>query len=216
MKPDFDIYLITDRTKAGGRDLKYIIGEAVRGGIRGVQLREKDLPTRELLNLAAELREITGKAGARLLINGRIDICLAVEADGVHIGKDCIPADIARGILGSDKIIGVSTHSLSEALMAQSQGTDFITLGPIYHTESKAQYGAPLGIDMIKRVRETIEIPVFAIGGIKINNIRPLLEAGAYGIAMISALTSARDIKDAAMEFVRKMKSFKENENDHD
>jgi thiamine-phosphate pyrophosphorylase len=210
MKPDFDIYLITDPRKTGGRDPKYVIAEAIKGGIRGVQLREKDLPTRRLLSLAAELREITRKAGARLLINGRIDICLAVEADGVQIGKDSIPADIARGILGSDKIIGVSAHSLFEALMAQSQGADFITLGPIYYTESKAQYGAPLGIDMIKRVRETIEIPVFVIGGIKIDNIRPLLEAGAYGIAMISAILSARDIKDTAMEFVSKMKSFKE------
>ncbi|MBI5747079.1 MAG: thiamine phosphate synthase [Nitrospirae bacterium] len=210
MKPDFDIYLITDRTKTDGRDLKDIIAEALRGGIRGVQLREKDLPTRGLLSLAAKLREITRKAGARLLINGRIDICLAVEADGVHIGKDSIPADIARGILGSNKIIGVSAHSLSEALMAQSQGADFITLGPIYHTESKAQYGAPLGIDMINSVRESIEIPIFAIGGIRTDNIRPLTEAGAYGIAMISAIISAGDIKDAAMEFVSKMKSFKE------
>ncbi|HLF85849.1 MAG TPA: thiamine phosphate synthase [Nitrospiria bacterium] len=211
MKPDFDIYLITDQTKTGGRYLKDIIAEALRGGIRGVQLREKDLPTRELLSLAAELREITRKAGARLLINGRIDICLAVEADGVHIGTNSIPADIARGILGSDKVIGVSAHSLSEALMAQSQGADFITLGPIYHTESKAAYGAPLGIEMIKKVRGEIDIPIFAIGGLRVDNIGPLIEAGAFGIAMISSVMSARDIKDAAMEFVSKMKFFKEN-----
>lgn len=216
MKPDFDIYLITDRTKTNGRDLKEVIKEALKGGIRGIQLREKDLPTRELLRLAGELREITSKAGARLLINGRIDICLAVEADGVHLGKDSLPADIARDLLGKEMIIGVSAHSLSEAKEAQGQGADFISLGPIYYTESKAQYGGPLGIDIIKSVKERIEIPIFAIGGIRTDNIGPLLAAGAYGISMISAIMSARDIIATAKELVNKMKSFKENRYVHD
>lgn len=216
MKPDFDIYLVTDRTKTGGRGLKEVIAEVIEGGIRGIQLREKDLPTRELLRLAGELREITGKAGARLLINGRIDICLAVEADGVHLGKDSLPANIARDLLGKEMIIGVSTHSLSEAKEAQGQGADFISLGPIYYTESKAQYGRPLGTDIIKSVKEGIEIPIFAIGGIRISNIGPLVEAGAYGISMISAIMSVRDIIATAKELVNKMKSFKENRYVHD
>lgn len=199
----------------GGRDLKEVIADAVKGGIRGVQLREKDLSTRELLRLAEELREITDKAGARLLINGRIDICLAVEADGVHIGKDSIPADIARNILGQERIIGVSTHSLSEAKEAEEQGADFISLGPIYYTKSKAQYGSPLGTDVIKNVKQRIDIPIFAIGGIRIDNIGPQVEAGAYGIAMISAIMSARDISHAAEECINKIKSFKENRYDN-
>lgn len=210
MEPDFDIYLITDRMKTDGRDLKEVIREALKGGIRGVQLREKDLSTRDLLRLAAEIREITGKAGARLLINGRIDICLAVEADGVHIGKESIPTNIARDILGRERIIGVSTHGLAEAKEAEMQGADFITLGPIYYTESKAQFGNQLGTDMIKNARRRISIPIFALGGIKLDNIKPLVETGAYGIAMISAIMSARDITGTAQEFVNKMKSFKE------
>lgn len=216
MRPDFDIYLITDRTNTGGRDLKEIISEAVGVGIRGIQLREKGLPTRELLRLAGELREITCKAEARLLINERVDICLAVGADGVHIGMDSIPPNVARNILGEEKIIGVSTHSIEEARIAERQGADFITLGPIYYTGSKAQYGRPLGTEIIKIVSEGIKIPIFAIGGIKIDNIELVLKAGAHGIAMISAIMSSRDIPYSAQRFVAKVKSFKENQYDQD
>lgn len=182
-----------------------MVEEALKGGVRFVQLREKDLSTRELLPLAQDLRRLTAKVSARLLINDRIDICLAVNADGVHLRSNSLPTHIARRILGDSKLIGVSTHSLEEAQQAQAEGADFITLGPIYETPSKADYGPPLGLEILKTVHRRIKIPILALGGIRQERIPEVLDAGANGIALISAIFTAENPRQSAIDLINEL-----------
>lgn len=196
---DFKLYLITDRHGLPpGRNLVETVAAALQGGVRGVQLREKDLSPRELLPLALELRALTRRFGARLLINDRIDIAQAVEADGVHLAGTSLPTAIARRLLGPAALIGVSTHSLAEVLAAASEGADFVTFGPIYPTASKAAYGPPVGLEALRSACATTTLPIFALGGIKSSHISQLQSAGAAGIALISAIISAADPQAAA------------------
>jgi thiamine-phosphate pyrophosphorylase len=188
---DFNLYLITDRQGCGGRNLSAVVEQALKGGIKAVQLREKDLSSRELHELAQEMREITSRYDARLFINDRIDIALAVAADGVHLGHGSIPLQSARKLLGGEKLIGVSCHGRESAVAAQEMGADFITYGPVFHTPSKEVYGKPLGIASLLEVTPLLRIPVFAIGGITSLNTRQVLGAGAHGIALISAVIAA-------------------------
>jgi thiamine-phosphate pyrophosphorylase len=188
---DFSLYLITDRTQTAGRALPAVCADALRGGLRALQLREKDLDTGQLFELAVELRQLTWEYGAKLLINDHIDIALAVAADGVHLGKASLPVPEARRILGSERLIGYSAHSADEALQAQQDGADFVTLGPVYHTPSKALYGAPLGLSALLETTRVVTIPVFALGGIKHTSAAKVLSAGAHGVALISAIMAA-------------------------
>jgi thiamine-phosphate pyrophosphorylase len=200
---DFKLYLVTDR-KLVTRYLSLVtaVKQALKGGVRAIQLREKDLGTRELLKLADKMRVLTREYDARLFINDRFDIALAVGADGVHLTQNSIPADAVRKVVKKKLMIGVSTHSLKEAREAEKAGADFITLGPVYRTPSKLKYGKPVGIDTLKNVCDRVKIPVFAIGGIKSRRIREVKKAGAYGAAMISEIFGAGDIKEKAREIV--------------
>jgi thiamine-phosphate pyrophosphorylase len=202
MAVDFRLYLITDRMVAR-MPLPEAVQQALDGGVRAVQLREKDLPVRELLVLARELRVMTRKAGAKLFINDRVDVAVAVEADGVHLGQQSMPASAARKVAGDRMLIGVSTHSLEEAKAAQSEGADFITFGPIFETPSKARYGAPAGVLAIRPLKNEIRIPVIALGGINSANILPVMSAGADGVAMISAVLASDDIRKTAAAFTK-------------
>ena len=181
------LYLVTDR-KIAKLPLTSVIREALRGGVRAVQLREKDLSSRELYDLAKKIRKITREKKALFFINDRIDIALAAGADGVHLGLQSVPADEARKLTGNKFIIGVSTHSLKEALRAQKEGADYITFGPVYQTPSKEGLVDFKGPGAVKRVREKINIPLIAIGGIKEVNARDVVLMGADGIAVISAI----------------------------
>ncbi len=200
---NFKLYLITDR-KLVTRHSSLItaVREALKGGGREIQLREKDLGTRELLKLAYRMRELTEKYNAKLFINDRFDIALAVEADGVHLTQNSIPADAVRKVVKNKLLIGVSTHSLEEAKEAEKAGADFITLGPIYRTPSKLKYGLPLGINTLKKVTGKIKVPIFAIGGVTGNKIRELRKAGAYGAAMISEIFGSEDIQKKTEELI--------------
>jgi thiamine-phosphate pyrophosphorylase len=189
----FNLYLITDRQQTADRNLAEVVEEALRGGVRAVQLREKDLSSRELYQLAYELRKLTQRYGARLFINDRIDIALAVDADGVHLGHNSIPIYRARNLLGEKKLIGVSCHNQVNAIIAQEKGADFITFGPVYFTPSKARYGKPVGVDKLQNVTHILRIPVFAIGGIKPGNTRDVVAAGVAGVALITGLLAAQD-----------------------
>ena len=200
MAIDFKLYLITDR-KAAKVPLPEAVRQALEGGVRAVQLREKDLPIRELLALARELRAMTREFGAQLFINDRVDVAVAVGADGIHLGQQSMPASAARKVLGDGMLIGVSTHSLDEARAAQAEGADFITFGPIFDTPSKAQYGSPVGAITIRDLKNEISIPVFAIGGIKSGNMLQVMSAGSDGVAMISAILAADDIRKTAAAF---------------
>lgn len=196
-KPLFRLYLITDRNQTGGRPLIDVVKEALDGGVKAVQLREKDLPIRELLRLAEEMRKITKEAGAMLFINRRIDAAMAVEADGIHLGQTDLPVDVVRKIVGNRFMIGVSTHNLNEAKEAEASSADFITFGPVYETPLKLKYGRPVGVEALKRVKSGVSIPVYAIGGIKSGNIEQILGTGADGVALISAIIGAKEPKKA-------------------
>lgn len=187
-----NIYLITDRHQIGETKAYFdVIDELLSAGVRMVQLREKDLSATELYHYAVRLREITRSHNSLLMINDRVDIAQAVSADGVHLGRKSIPITVARQLLGDDKIIGVSTHSIQEAQSAQHEGADFITFGPVYETPSKAQYGQPVGIDALQTASQAISLPIYALGGIKTDKITEVINYGAYGIAAISALISS-------------------------
>ncbi|HSB30156.1 MAG TPA: thiamine phosphate synthase [Candidatus Sulfobium mesophilum] len=206
-KIDFRLYLITDRKLLGTDEtLPATVEEALKGGVKAVQLREKDVGTRELLNMAYMLRDVTNRNQARLFINGRVDIALAVGADGVHLGVTDIPVHAARRAAGGRMLIGASAHSVDEAKRAEDEGADFVTLGPVYETPSKMRYGKPVGLKTIMAAGEEVSIPVFAIGGIGHERVAEVLRAGAYGIALISAILASEDIKSSTEEFMRLLK----------
>jgi thiamine-phosphate pyrophosphorylase len=201
MPLDFKLYLITDR-KQVKMPLPDAIRLALQGGVRAVQLREKDLPVRDLLALARELRTITEQFNAKLFINDHVDVAKAVNADGVHLGQESMPVEAARKIVGKEMLIGVSTHTKEEARAAEAGGADFLTFGPVFETPSKVQYGTPVGISELKNVKNDIHIPILAIGGMVSGNIRFALGAGADGVALISAILSAEDIKEASSKII--------------
>jgi len=201
---DFKLYLITDRRLfTDYYSLFTAVEEALDGGLKAVQLREKDLEIRELLQMAYKMREITKKYKAKLFINDRVDIALAVDADGVHLGQSSIPPSAARKVAGNKLIIGASTHGIKEALETEKSGADFITFGPIYKTPSKLKYGKPPGIDVLRKVKSKVSIPVFAIGGIKTDMVKEVMDAGADGIALISGILGAEDIKGKTEYFLK-------------
>jgi len=192
------IYLITDRSRTRGRTIQDVIGKALAGGVRFIQLREKDLCAKDLFLLAKEIKELTDDYGAKLLINERVDIAMAVKASGVHLPADSFRPDEARALLGPKGIVGVSTHSLEEAAAAEKNGADFITFSPVYHTPSKAAYGKPQGVDRLKEICGITDIPVYALGGIDTDNAGEVMNAGASGVSMISAIIAADDVKKKA------------------
>lgn len=205
MNIDFRLYLITDRHVAK-KPLVEAVRLALEGGVRAVQLREKDLPVRELLSLARDMRQLTKEFQAKLFINDRIDVAVAVEADGVHVGVNGIPIHAVRNIVGQSMIVGASTHNNIEAIASQSEGADFITFGPIFETASKKKYGFPVGLYNLKLIKKQINIPIFGLGGIKCGNAIKVLGCGADGIAMISSIIAADDIRKAAHNMLEAMR----------
>jgi thiamine-phosphate pyrophosphorylase len=199
---NFTIYLITDRKQlAAEQTLLSATEAALRGGIRAVQLREKDLTAADLLPLALEMRSLTNDYAALLMINDRVDVALACRADGVHLGGHSLPVDAARSLLGPDRLVGVSTHSRCEIERAATLGADFATFGPVYPTRSKAAFGPAKGLDALRAACLDPPLPVFALGGIKPDNQLEVLQAGASGIALISAILSDPDPQTAAARF---------------
>lgn len=192
------LYLVTDRQRTAGRPLLDVVDAALRGGVDAVQLREKDLSGDALLKLAARLRKLTRRYGARLLVNDRIDIALAVDADGIHLPVDSFaPAD-ARRMLGAGALIGASTHSVEQARAAAAGGADFVAFGPVFDTPSKRSFGTPVGLDALAQATQAVTVPVLAIGGVTAERVRSLRECGAHGIAVIAAILEADDPRAAA------------------
>ena len=191
---DFPLYLITDRKQvANGHTLYTAVEAALQGGVKALQLREKDLSAAELLPLATQLRDLTRSHGALLFINDNIDIALAVEADGVHLGGHSQATEVIRRKVGEKVLIGVSTHSKEEIVIAAKQGADFVTFGPVYATPSKAKYGKPQGLKKLSEACRNSSIPVFALGGITPERATEVQQAGASGIALISAIIASSD-----------------------
>jgi thiamine-phosphate pyrophosphorylase len=191
---DFTLYLVTDRHQTGGRPLLPLLREALGAGLRAIQLRERDLPTRPLLALAEEARRLTHDHKALLLVNDRVDVVLAVGADGVHLRSDSLPVAAARRLLGPHRLIGVSAHSVEEVVRAEADGADFAVLGPVYETRSKQAYGPPIGLRPIEEAARCCRLPVLAIGGITAARSGEVRRAGTSGVAVISAILSAADV----------------------
>ena len=204
---DFDLYLVTDRNQTGGRDLLWVLEQALDGGVKAIQLREKDLSGRDLFSLAEKVCKLCQAYNAALFINDRIDVVLAVDAAGVQLGQTSLSVVTTRALLGPQKIIGASTHSLQEARKAEQNGADFVLFGPVYFTASKAAYGAPQGLPALKTIVDNISLPVYAIGGIKPENIESTKKLGVRGVALISAIVSAESPKEAAAKMLRQLRS---------
>lgn len=168
-------------------------------GVRIVQYRNKDANTKEMCEEAVRLREICSKA--LFLINDRIDVVLAADADGVHLGQSDMPCTAARRILGPDKIIGITVHNLSEALEAQRLGADYLGVSPIFPTATKSDAGKPAGIVMIEKIRALVDIPLIAIGGINLANAPEVIRAGADGLCAISAVVTKEDVGQEIRKF---------------
>ncbi|MBM4144121.1 MAG: thiamine phosphate synthase [Lentisphaerae bacterium] len=203
---DAGIYLVTSAAASGGRGTLEIIAAALRGGIRLVQLREKELCPRALLDLAREARRLTAAAGALLIVNDRPDVALACGADGAHLGQDDLPVDAARKI-APDLIIGASCHTLAEALEAERRGASYVNLGAVFRTGTKTGEEALLGVDGVARIARRLRVPFTVIGGIKRRHVADLVRAGARTLAVISAVTGAADPERAARELLDALRS---------
>ncbi len=197
--------LITNRNICEAK-LVDIISQAIDGGVETVQLREKDLSTVELYVLASEIREITREKGANLIINDRVDIALAVDADGMHLGWQSLGIGIVRKMIGHDKLIGFSAHNLQEAEEAENSGADYVTISPIFDTAYKDYFVEPLGAEKIGKIKEEIGIPVIALGGINENNVNGVLENGADGIAVITAILQSENPRQSASRLYKEIK----------
>ncbi len=204
-KPPFRYYLITNRKKCAPQNLTEVVTEACRNGIKAVQVREKDLSTKELYRLAVKLRGITRKTQTRLFINDRADIAISVDADGVHCReKSMHPNDIKK--INSSLLVGSSVHSVELAKHAEENGADFLQFGPVYYTSSKARYGEPQGIDKLRKVCDETTIPVYAVGGITPEHASDCINAGAFGVAGISSIMGAEDIPEKVDQWEKVLK----------
>lgn len=204
---DYSIYLVTDRSLMTGDNLLNAVEESLNGGTKLVQLREKNATTREFLELAVELKELCHRYNAKLLINDRIDIALAVDADGVHLGQTDIPADIARKILGEDKIIGISAQTIDRAREAESLGADYIGVGAVFPTKTKDVIH-DMNPEILSSVAASVSIPVVAIGGINRTTIDNLKDIDVTGYAIVTGILMAED-KKYETEYL--LKKYREN-----
>ena len=207
-RPDWRTYLVTQESLSAGRSTPEIVRAAIDGGIDVVQLREKETDARRRYERGLELRELTADAGVDLLVNDRVDVALAIDADGVHLGSSDLPVAAARELLGPEAVIGYSTADPAEARRAQAEGADYLGVGAVYGTTSKKDVDDEqngIGLERIRAVAEAVEIPVIGIGGITAENAAPVVEAGATGVAVISAITAADDPKEATAALAKEV-----------
>lgn len=194
------LYLVTDRGCCGGRPLESIVAQALAGGVRCVQLREKDLPTRPFLELARNLKALLAPQGVPLIINDRLDIALASGADGVHVGQEDMPVAELRRFLGPKAIIGLSVETWEDVEQAQDLPVDYLGVSPVFPTPTKTDTKAPWGLDGLARIRCFSRHPLVAIGGIHAGNAALVVRAGAAGLAVVSAICASEDPEAAARE----------------
>ena len=196
---DYSVYLVTDRRNKTDEEFLNIIEEAIKGGTTVVQLREKTASTKEFYDLALRVKEITSRYGVPLLINDRIDIALAVDSEGVHIGQDDMPAVVAREIIGKEKILGVSASTVEEAKKAEKDSADYIGSGAVFPTATKDDADS-VSKEELKEIVDSIDIPVVAIGGITVENANTLKGSGIAGFSVVSAIMSAEDPKESSQK----------------
>lgn len=207
---DLSLYVIVDRGMIKGRSPIQVAREAITGGATALQLREKKMEGRDLYTFASSLKKIAKKRRALFIVDDRVDIAKACDADGVHLGNKDLPIKIARKILGKKKIIGATVRNLSQALKAQKEGADYLSLGPIFPTRTKQGLPPPRGLKAITRIKKKIKIPLIAIGGINRNNVTSVIKAGADGVAIASAVVEAKNIRKATKELLKQIKKAKQ------
>lgn len=205
-REDLRLYLVTDRPLSLGRDIDWIVEEAVKGGATMVQLREKDCSTREFIELAAKLKETLKPLGVPLLINDRIDVALAIDADGVHIGQSDMPYETARKLLGPEKIIGLSVENMDDIRVANGLDVDYVGISPVYSTHTKTDTAAPFGLDGLREAVKLSVHPTVAIGGMNMKTAKDVMACGTDGIAVVSAIVSADSPCEAARNLLEVMK----------
>ena len=198
---DPSLYVILDRAAARGRDLEEILDATIAGGCRLIQLREKEWPSGRLLPLAERLRERCRRGSVTFIVNDRVDLAIAVGADGVHLGQDDLPTRAARPLLRPGMVLGRSTHSVAQAREAQSEGADYIAVGSMFPTQTKPDFEL-VGPELIRAVRPATKSPLIGIGGITRENVAEVIRAGADGVAVISAVYGAPDPAAATREFL--------------
>jgi len=201
--PRYDLYVITDPSLSSGRSHADVARAALEGGADAIQIRDKSSPAYNLSCVVAEIQPIARKFGAPLLVNDRVDVALVAGADGAHVGQDDLPAREARRLLPKPRLVGVSVSTLEEAKRAAKDGADYLGVGPVFATSTKPDAGEPLGLERLAEIARAVAIPVVAIGGITIDNVARVFEAGASGAAVVSAVASAEDITGATRALKR-------------
>ncbi|HUX55387.1 MAG TPA: thiamine phosphate synthase [Bacteroidales bacterium] len=206
---DPSLYLVTDRPLAKGRPIEFVVEQAVKGGVTLVQVREKDCSTLDFVNLAILLKKLLVPYRVPLIINDRLDVALASDADGLHIGQQDMPYTMARKILGSYKIIGLSVENIEQAKEANKLDVDYISISPVFVTGTKPELINPLGLNGIREIAVFSKHPIVAIGGINAKNAAEVLQAGATGVAVVSAIVSANNPMKAATEIKQEIDKLK-------
>jgi thiamine-phosphate pyrophosphorylase len=202
------LLVVTDRQQTRGRPLLDVLASALAAGVRAIQLRERDLSTRDLFRLAQEVHRLTTVHQAQLLINDRVDIAMVFDGVGVHLRANSLPIAVARKLLGGQRVIGISTHSVEEVVRAEAEGADYVVLGPIYETPSKTVYGAPLGVRALEDACRRVRVPVVGIGGVTAARVEEIRRAGAFGVAVVTAVLGAVDVERATHELLDAVSTF--------
>ena len=203
MKPesiDYSLYLVTDRGLSLGRSTREIVEMAVRGGATCVQLREKTASTREFIREALAIKDLLATHQVPLIINDRLDVAMAVDAEGVHLGQKDMALEVAQSIAGDRMLIGISVESLADAIAATEGGADYLGVSPIYDTPTKTDTAPALGLKGLAEIRRTVKTPLVAIGGLNVDNAAEVIRSGADGVAVVSAIVSAEDPEKAARQ----------------
>jgi thiamine-phosphate pyrophosphorylase len=204
MAVNYSLYLVTDRSILKGEDIFLAVEKALKGGVTLVQLREKEISSLDFYNLALKMKKLVNSYNVPLIINDRLDIALAVDADGLHIGQEDLPLKVVRRLLGPSKILGYSVSNMEEAIFGEENDADYLGAGPVYPTGSKADAGNPIGIEELKKIKEKVSIPVVGIGGIGISNIDEVKKTGIDGISLISAILGSADIEGTSRDLAAK------------
>lgn len=194
------VYVLTDRALSGGRPEEDVVRQAIAGGATAIQLRWKEGPLRDAVPVARRLKSLCADQDVLFVVNDRVDLALAVEADGVHIGEDDLPVPETRSIVGERMVIGYSPANLDEAPWAVQVGADYLGVGPVYGTGTKDDAGEAVGTERMAQVRSLVDVPFVGIGGINASNAGPVIEAGADGVAVISSVVGAKDVEQAARD----------------
>ena len=210
MKEKLKLYLVTDRGLSLGRPLEEIVSEAVAGGVTMVQLREKDAATGEFVELGRRLMSLLKPLGVSLIINDRVDVALAVDADGVHIGQSDMSYADARRLLGPEKIIGLSVENFEDLESANKLDVDYIGISPVYGTPTKTDTAEPFGLEGLRKAVEMSVHPTVAIGGMNVATVGEVIAAGTDGVAVVSAICSAESPRDAAAELATIIKQYQQ------